>query len=50
MITKRLPGLLFLGLVAITMAALVAGCGAPAAEPPPAEPAQPAEPAEEETW
>jgi multiple sugar transport system substrate-binding protein len=42
--TKRLPGLLFLSLAAITMAALLASCGAPAAGAPTAEPAQPAEP------
>ena len=45
--TKRLPGLLFLLLVAITVTALVVGCGAPSVGAPTAEPAQPAEPTKE---
>ena len=44
MTTKKL---LFLLLAALTIAALVGGCGAPAAEPPAAEPAEPAAPAAE---
>ena len=45
--TKRLPGLLFLLLAAITVTALVVGCGAPSVGAPTAEPAQPAEPTKE---
>ena len=44
MTLKRLPSLLFLLLAAIAVAALIGGCGAPAAEPPAAEPTKPAEP------
>jgi len=47
MTSKRLPSLLFLLLAALTIAALIGGCGAPAAEPPAAEPAEPAAPAAE---
>jgi multiple sugar transport system substrate-binding protein len=47
MTPKRLPSLLFLLLAALTIAALVGGCGAPAAAPPAAEPAEPAAPAAE---
>ena len=45
MTIKKSPSRLFPLLTAIIIAALVAGCGAPAAGPPEAEPAEPAEPA-----
>jgi len=45
MTIKKSPSRLFALLTAIIIAALVAGCGAPAAGPPEAEPAEPAEPA-----